>query len=130
MISKILKYLRKTNNISQKEIADFIEISRSNYSLYESGKRIPPIDKLEKLAEFYSVSTDYLLGRTNDPTPVRNLNEDLYSEDPDEELRQLLSDPEMRVAFKNFPNWSNGDKQELINYLKAKQMVRDSNDKE
>lgn len=130
MISEVLKYLRKTNNVTQQEIADFLDVGRSNYSMYESGKRVPPIDKLEKLAEFYKVSTDYLLGRTDDPTPVRNLNEDMISENIDAELNEFLkNNPDLRVAFMDFPSWSGADKQELLNYLRVKKMARESKDK-
>ena len=42
---------------------------RSVYRRYESGERETPAWVVVKLAEYYRVSTDYLLGRTNDPTP-------------------------------------------------------------
>ena len=127
MFSERLKYERKNSHATQQEIADLLEISRSNYSLYEAGKRIPPIENIEKLADFFKVSVDYLLGRTDHPTPYRDIDGDLDSS-PDEELRQLLSDPQMRVAFKDYASWSDEDKRELVNFIKFKKSQRDGKD--
>lgn len=57
-----LKQLREENNVSQSEIANFLNIKQNTYSQYETGKRQLPIDTLIKLAKFYKVSTDYILG--------------------------------------------------------------------
>ena len=57
-----LKELREENNVSQKEIADFLNIKQNTYSQYETGKRQLPIDVLIKLAKFYKTTTDYILG--------------------------------------------------------------------
>jgi len=65
MYLKKLKDLRIDNDLYQKEIASILKITRQQYGLYESGKRDIPIDLLIKLADFYHVSTDYILGRTN-----------------------------------------------------------------
>lgn len=65
MYLKKLKDLRIDNDLYQKEVASILKITRQQYSLYESGKRDIPIDLLIKLADFYNVSTDYILNRTN-----------------------------------------------------------------
>ena len=65
MYLKKLKDLRIDNDLYQKEVASILKITRQQYDLYESGKRDIPIDLLIKLADFYHVSTDYILGRTN-----------------------------------------------------------------
>lgn len=65
MYLKKLKDLRIDNDLYQKEVARILKITRQQYGLYESGKRDIPIDLLIKLADFYHVSTDYILGRTN-----------------------------------------------------------------
>lgn len=57
-----LKELREENCLSQKEIADFLNVKQNTYSQYETNKRQLPIDVLIKLAKFYKVSTDYILG--------------------------------------------------------------------
>ena len=56
-----LKELREENNISQKQIADFLNVKQNTYSQYETGKRQLPIDVLIKLAKFYQITTDYIL---------------------------------------------------------------------
>lgn len=64
MYLKKLKDLRIDNDLYQREIAKILKITRQQYSLYESGKRDIPVDLLIKLADFYEVSTDYILERT------------------------------------------------------------------
>ena len=57
-----LKELREENNVSQKEIAEFLNIKQNTYSQYETNKRQLPIDVLIRLAKFYKTTTDYILG--------------------------------------------------------------------
>lgn len=61
MISDKLKELRIERNITQKEIADYLECSPNVYSRYEIGARNPSYEILIRIADFYNVSTDYLL---------------------------------------------------------------------
>lgn len=65
MYLKKLKDLRIDNDLYQKEVANILKTTKQQYGFYESGKRDIPIDLLIKLADFYHVSTDYILGRTN-----------------------------------------------------------------
>ena len=65
MYLKKLKDLRIDNDLYQKEVAAILKITRQKYGLYETGKRDIPIDLLIKLADFYNVSIDYILNRTN-----------------------------------------------------------------
>lgn len=69
MYLKRLQDTREDKDLLQKQIAIILEITRQQYSLYESGKRMIPIDKLIKLANFYNTSTDYLLGLTDETKP-------------------------------------------------------------
>lgn len=62
-----LKELRTSRNLSQKDIAKYINKTKQAYSLYERGERDPDSATLIKLADFFDVSVDYLLGRTNVP---------------------------------------------------------------
>ena len=64
-----LRDLRDDHDKTQQEIADVLNMHRSVYRRYESGERETPAWVVVKLAEYYHVNTDYLLGRTNDPTP-------------------------------------------------------------
>jgi len=64
-----LKDMREDHDLTQKEIAAVLEIDQRVYSTYETGKREIPIHLLVRLADYYHVSTDFLLGRTNNPEP-------------------------------------------------------------
>lgn len=70
----ILKYenirkLRTDRGLRQREIAAYLNIKQNTYSQYEIGSLNYPVDVVVKLAEYYGVSTDYLLGLTDTQTP-------------------------------------------------------------
>ena len=58
-----IKELRVLNNVSQSEIAKILNTSQKSVSNYENGKTEPTIEILKKLASFYDVSIDFLVGR-------------------------------------------------------------------
>ncbi|MBR2387261.1 MAG: helix-turn-helix transcriptional regulator [Clostridia bacterium] len=62
---KRIRDLREDNDLTQKEIAKFLNCSQQVYSNYELGQRDIPTDILIKLSKFYNVSVDYILGLTN-----------------------------------------------------------------
>lgn len=64
-----IRGLREDKDLKQEDIAKMLNCTQACYSHYESGKRDIPTDVLQKLADFYGVSVDYLLGRTNNKTP-------------------------------------------------------------
>ena len=64
-----IRNLRIDNGYTQKQIGEYLGISQNTYSQYEIGVLNYPVDVVMKLADFYGVSTDYLLGRTNTKTP-------------------------------------------------------------
>lgn len=64
-----LKHLREKHGLSQAELADKLGISRGSISFYENNSRVPDIDVLGSLCDFFSVSSDYLLGRTDQVVP-------------------------------------------------------------
>ena len=76
MVYETIRNLREDNDKTQKEIADYLNVKQTTYSKYELGKINIPIDVFIKLADYYNVSTDYLLNRTNVkqpyPKPQRN----------------------------------------------------------
>lgn len=65
-----LKDLRNDRDLLQKDIAAVLKISQTVYSRYERGYQTIPVEHLLSLADFYHTSTDYLLGRTNNPNPA------------------------------------------------------------
>ena len=55
---------RKLNKTTQRELADYLQIAQPSYIRYENGTSEPSLENLVKLADFFDVSIDYLLGRT------------------------------------------------------------------
>ena len=66
-ISDMLRYLRKREGLSQVELAKRTGISRSRINNYENGIREPDLETMEAFADYFNVSIDYLLERTDKP---------------------------------------------------------------
>lgn len=64
-----IRDLREDHDLTQKEVAELLNISQATYSRYETGTLGIPHSSLEVLADYYHTSVDYLLGRTNKRTP-------------------------------------------------------------
>ena len=64
-----IKDLREDKDMLQKDVAELLNISQTNYSKYELGKINIPINTLKKLALIFDTSIDYLLGLTNERKP-------------------------------------------------------------
>lgn len=64
-----IKEIREGRDLKQSEIAELLDITQAQYSRYELGINNIPIEKLDKLANFYETSIDYLLGRTDEKKP-------------------------------------------------------------
>jgi transcriptional regulator with XRE-family HTH domain len=62
-----LTHLQKERKLNKKEIFEAVGLSRTAYYRYETGGREPSISILTALADFFNVSTDYLIGRTDNP---------------------------------------------------------------
>jgi repressor LexA len=69
MINKRIKQLRTENNLTQKELADYLGLTPKMISFYELGQRIPPSDIIVKLSQKFGVTTDYLLGNSDVLSP-------------------------------------------------------------
>ncbi len=69
--SRVLTLLRNENDLSQKQVANDLDISQGLLSHYENGKRECNLDLLVRIAKYYDVSCDYLLGRTSIPKQNR-----------------------------------------------------------
>lgn len=79
-IKNIIKQLRKENKKTQEELAKAIDVSRSTIAGYETDKRKPDIDTLIKIANYFNVSVDFLLGLTS--RSKRSGNNDNSSKEP------------------------------------------------
>ena len=64
-----IKDLREDNDLTQKQLADYLHIKQNTYSQYETGQRQLPIEALIALAKYYKTSTDYILCLTEERKP-------------------------------------------------------------
>ena len=76
MRNEILKYqrirdLREDRDLTQREVAQYLHIKQNTYSRYETNDRDIPLDIMGQLADFYSTSVDYLMGRTDEQKPYQ-----------------------------------------------------------
>lgn len=69
LLAKRLRECRKKNNFTQWEVAVYCDITERAYQNYELSRREPKVEILMRIARFYKVSIDYLVGLTDDPTP-------------------------------------------------------------
>ena len=67
-----IRELREDHDLTQQALADMLGMKQPQYFRYEQGYRDIPTDILIQLADFYKTSVDYLLGRTDDPTPLKS----------------------------------------------------------
>ena len=64
-----IRDLREDNDLTQKQLAEYLHIKQNTYSQYENGQRQIPIEQLVALARYYKTSVDYLLGLTEIKAP-------------------------------------------------------------
>ena len=86
-----LKYIREKNGLTKRELCEKTGISERAYLTYEFGEREPKISVIAKLADFYGVTTDYLLGREPAPDPFADLN--LNKESEEDVINKYMSLP-------------------------------------
>jgi transcriptional regulator with XRE-family HTH domain len=115
-----IKYLRERHNISQIEFAKKIGVSNAVLSRYESGDRKPDYDILNKIADYFGVSVDFLLGRTDNPDPLRKKNDD------EKEFHAFINDPDLQVWYKELPK---SDEEELRKLRTIWEMIKSENKK-
>ena len=124
MIGDKLKNLRKRKNITQKDIADYLGVSPSAIGLYEQNRREPDLETVKKIADFFNVSVDYLLDRTD----KRNID---TSNDVDERLHKVMQElgPDVLLAFYDLPNMTDEEKENVITLLEGIKAKREKQKK-
>ncbi|WP_051350727.1 helix-turn-helix domain-containing protein [Caloramator sp. ALD01] len=90
MFGSRLKMLREEKGLKQKDLAKIIGISDRTIGMYEQGRREPDFETLIKIADHFGVTTDYLLGRTDNPRGmiVSNKENEKFNQYLPEELRK------------------------------------------
>lgn len=106
-----IKSLRTSNDITQKDLAEYLNVGRSTLSQYESGQRIPNDEIKNKIADYFNVSLDYLMGKS----------------DIKESAEELLKDPRTTIALHNdngiddeLPEEAKKEIENFIEYVKNK----------
>jgi len=113
LLAQRLLYQRQEKKKTQAEMASLLGITRQAYGYYEKGEREPDNESLNKLADFFGVTTDYLLGRTDIPTPITDkqpLNLD------DEDFEAFINDPQHGIFFKEYLEAPEERKKELMQF--------------
>ena len=109
MLKDTLKLLREQKNLTKKQVADAIEVTERAYITYEYGQRDVSTGTLQKLADFYGVTTDYLLGRPDAKAPA-DLIKAVAAE------RQLTSAQQGILAA--YLYMDSGDREKLVEYIR------------
>ncbi|HEX9061376.1 MAG TPA: helix-turn-helix transcriptional regulator [Clostridia bacterium] len=95
MIGERLKELRESKKLTKKSVAEQLKIDQTTYGKYELNKREPDVNTLSSLADFFEVTTDYLLGRESLSQQKISLQlEDLKTlvNDKNEDIQNLVTD--------------------------------------
>lgn len=126
-LGEIIQSIREEKDMSQKELAQKINISYSVMNRIESGERPARDEELKKIADVLEVSTDYLLGRTDKKAPSDKIESALEN---DKELsnfwRTMKKRPELKLMFKQTKDLSPKAIQQVIRIIKA---IEDEEDK-
>ncbi|MFX3673321.1 MAG: helix-turn-helix domain-containing protein [Paenisporosarcina sp.] len=96
MLSKKLKSLRIKHGRTQQQIADMLGITRQGYGKYENDLGEPDNATLAKLADYFEVTTDYLLGREKNKVPTIELDKEY------DEFEKWKNDPKLDLFFQEF----------------------------
>ncbi|MDB2105435.1 helix-turn-helix domain-containing protein [Clostridium paraputrificum] len=100
-----LKELRKSNKLTQSELGKILGVGKTTISMYETGNSTPNDEIKLKISEYFNISVDYLLGKTN----IKNLNNN-------EETIALHSD----YDYKDLPDEARKEIENYIEYIKQK----------
>ncbi|MEC1583274.1 helix-turn-helix domain-containing protein [Bacillus subtilis] len=118
MLSDRLVKLRKSKKLTQQGLAERLQITRSSLSQYELGNRQPDYETLKRIADFFEVSTDYLLGHRSNIEPVVHEEKTPYN---------VADDPDLQIAFRDAADFSEEARRQaidFINYLKEKEKAK------
>lgn len=103
LLPKRLRELRKENKYTQEEMVKKLGVTTSAYGFYEQGRIVPDTLKILELANMFNVTTDYLLGLSEDKKPIEDITERqkkairMTDQLTDEQFKSIL---EMVLSFK------------------------------
>jgi HTH-type transcriptional regulator, competence development regulator len=115
---KRLRFLRKKRNMTQKDLADVFNLSESTIGMYERDEREPSFEFVRQLADFFNVTTDYLLGRTDLPhgytTEIKTEEENTLAK-----INQLIKEYGIeQMGFFDIEKWKSLSEEEIEEIIK------------
>lgn len=117
---KKLRSLREEKRLSQVELSKKLNVTSQALSQYELGKRIPDAEMIIRIADFFDVSVDYLLDRTNERITVDNMKAILASDSAfARALDKLTTRKELQELFKITKDLSRERVEQIIRIIKA-----------
>lgn len=102
ILGKRMKSLRERRNLKQNQVAEKLGVSPYQLSRYESGKTKPDPDMIASIANYYEVTTDYLLGQSENPRMTE-----------DEEFQAFANDPSLGRWYRELPESDEEDLRKL-----------------
>ncbi|MDF2680921.1 MAG: transcriptional regulator [Brevibacillus sp.] len=117
MLSQRLRTARKAKGLTQEELAEHVCTTKGTISNYENNHSTPPNDMLRHLADILNVTTDWLLGRTDDVTPSSfPVSEAKEKRSLDELLQEKIDDPDDYYFLDGYLEASEEEKKEIRRY--------------
>lgn len=113
-LGELTAELRQDRGLTQKELGDILCVSSGTISNYENGVHLPDVDKVIALANYFHVTTDYLLGRTSSNLPVELLQQAITNE-------KTLGD--VMASFAKLPSNRQAALSLIISDMEVRQMI-------
>lgn len=113
-LGELIAELRQDRGLTQKELGDILCVSSGTISNYENGVHLPDVDKVIALANYFHVTTDYLLGRTSSNLPVELLQQAITNE-------KTLGD--VMASFAKLPANRHAALSLIISDMEVRQMI-------
>lgn len=130
-LGKRIRALRERNNVSQTDLAAILNVANSTLSQYETGQRVPSDEIKVKIAKYFSVSVDYLLGNTDTPNVVDSDGKQYVIDDEAMEyLEEIHKRPEMKILFSVSKKASKQDIETAVTLIEALKQKADPQTKE
>lgn len=116
-----LRSLRESKGLTQSALGEILNVSKQTISNYENGVSSPDQDSLSRLADYFNVSTDYLLGRTDDPRTLRDRLAEAAKADPElnDFWEAFLSKRDLRLAFRTLKDLTPQALRQALRIIKA-----------
>src|SRR5690625_2808297 len=114
MFLQRLKHHRKRKGLTQQNMADFLSISRQGYGKYEKGESEPDHNTTKKLAAYFEVTTDYLLGKTDEPHVTESDKKNALIEEMAKKY------PDADIMFDNLAEMTVEQLKEVDDFIKFK----------